>query len=122
MALNFFLFFFLSFIYLFLDRGREGERGGDKHQCVVASHAPPTGDLAHNPGMCPDGELNQRPFGSHTGAQSTEPHQSGRNFLGLVAQYIPTKFHLIEFHKILFTGETPFVVTVLTDHNGQNFE
>ena len=23
-----------------------------KHQSVVASHAPPSGDLAHNPGMC----------------------------------------------------------------------
>ena len=33
--------------------GREGEREGEKHQCVDASHAPPTGDLACNPGMCP---------------------------------------------------------------------
>ena len=24
----------------------------------------PTGDLAHNPGMCPDWELNWQPFGS----------------------------------------------------------
>ena len=31
---------------------------------MVASCAPPTGDLACNPGMCPDWELNQRPFGS----------------------------------------------------------
>ena len=46
--------FFLDFIYLFLERGREGERVGEKHQCVVASHTPPTGDLAHNPGMCPN--------------------------------------------------------------------
>ena len=45
--------FFLRFIYLFLERGREGEREGKKHQCVVASHVPPTGDLARNPGMCP---------------------------------------------------------------------
>ena len=44
---------FLRF-YLFLSRGerRETERG--KHQCVVTSHTHPTGDLAHNPGMCPD--------------------------------------------------------------------
>ena len=40
-------------IYLFLEKGREGGREGEKHQCVVASGAPPTGDLAHNPGMCP---------------------------------------------------------------------
>ena len=36
-----------------------GEREGEKHQCVVASHAPLTGDLASNPGMCPDWEWNQ---------------------------------------------------------------
>ena len=37
----------------------EGEREGEKHQCVVASHISLTGDLARNPGMCPDWELNQ---------------------------------------------------------------
>ena len=31
--------FFLRF-YLFLERGREGDREGEKHQCVVASGAP----------------------------------------------------------------------------------
>ena len=41
-----------DFIYSFLDGG--GEREGEKHQCVVASHKPPTGDLACNPGMCPE--------------------------------------------------------------------
>ena len=30
-------------MYLYLERGREGEREGEKHQCVVASHALPTG-------------------------------------------------------------------------------
>ena len=38
---------------------------------------PPTGDLACNPGMCPDWELNQWPFSSQTGTQSTDPHQPG---------------------------------------------
>ena len=47
-------FYFLKdFTYLFLEKGREGERKGEKHQCVVASHPPPTGDLACNPGMGP---------------------------------------------------------------------
>ena len=55
----------------------EGEREGEKHHCVVASHTPTTGDLAYNPGMCPDWELNQQPFGLQAGAQSTEPHQPG---------------------------------------------
>ena len=35
---------------------------------------PPAGDLAHNPGMCPNWESNQGPFGSQAGTQSTEPH------------------------------------------------
>ena len=30
----------------------------------------PTGDPAHNPGMCPDWESNQRSFGSQAGSQS----------------------------------------------------
>ena len=32
--------------------GREREREEEKHQCVVASQVPPTGDPALNPGMC----------------------------------------------------------------------
>ena len=43
----------LLFKILFLERVREGEREREKHQCVVAFHPPSTGDLAHNPGMCP---------------------------------------------------------------------
>ena len=51
---------YLFKVYLFiLERGGEGEREGEKHQCVVASHAPPAGDLAHNPGMYPDWESNR---------------------------------------------------------------
>ena len=51
-----------------------GGRKGEKQQCVVASHTPPTGDLAYNPGMCPDWESNPQTFGSQASAQSTEPH------------------------------------------------
>ena len=65
------------YLFIFKERGREEEREGEKHQCVVASQAPPTGDLAHNPGMCPDWESNQQPFDSQAYAQSTELHQPG---------------------------------------------
>ena len=44
---------------------------------MVASYVPPTGDQAHNPGMCPDWESNRRPFGLQACTQSTEPHQPG---------------------------------------------
>ena len=46
---------------------------------MVASHSTPTGGLTHNPGMCPDWESNQQPFGLQSSAQSTEPHQPGRD-------------------------------------------
>ena len=65
------------YLFIFKDRGREGEREGKKHHRVVASHMPPTGDLARNPGMCPDWESNQQPFGSQACAQSTELHHPG---------------------------------------------
>ena len=50
--------FLKYFIYLFLESRMEGEREGEKRQYVVASPVPHTGDLAHNPPMCPDWESN----------------------------------------------------------------
>ena len=83
LCLSFLIVFFLKlflkrfYLFLFRQRRREGEREGEKYQCVIANHMPLTGDLASNPGMCPDWESNQWPFGSQVGAQSTEPHQPG---------------------------------------------
>ena len=65
----------------------EGEREGEKHQCVVASMHPTTGDLAHNRGMCPDWESNQWPFGSQASTQSTEPHQPGQKSFTVVEMF-----------------------------------
>ena len=48
----------------------------EKHP-LIASQTPPTGDLAHNPGMCPDWESNQQLFGSQAGTQLTEPQHPG---------------------------------------------
>ena len=72
--------FFKKRFYLFISRarGREREREGTEHQCVVASHTSPAGNLARNPGMCPDWELSRRPFSLQASTQSTEPHQPGR--------------------------------------------
>ena len=47
------MFFLKKILFIFREKGRERERMGEKRQCVVASHAPPCGDLAGNPGMCP---------------------------------------------------------------------
>ncbi|KAF6125283.1 hypothetical protein HJG60_009802 [Phyllostomus discolor] len=62
--------------FVFRDRVvRERERNIN----VWLSCAPPNGDLAHNPGVCPDWELNWQPFGSQASTQSTEPHQPGQS-------------------------------------------
>ena len=54
-----FLFFNFSKDFIFRQRGRKEAREGEKHQCVVASHAPPTGGPAGNPDTCPiDWESN----------------------------------------------------------------
>ena len=62
------VFFFFRFLFL------EWEDGRKKHQ-LVASCTPPNGDLAYNPGMCPDWESDWRPFSFQAGTQSIEPHQ-----------------------------------------------
>ena len=72
---SYFVFICYILCLTFRDRGREGEREGKKHQCVVASHVPLTGDLARNPGMCPDWEWNQQPFGSQAGAPLSHTSQ-----------------------------------------------
>ena len=64
--------YFLKILFIFRERVREGEREGEKHQCVVASRVP------CNPGMCPAWELNQQPFGSQDCIQSTELYQPGQ--------------------------------------------
>ena len=48
----------------------------EKHWSA-ASSTPPTGDVAPNPGMCPDWESNLWSFGSQANTQSTESHQPG---------------------------------------------
>ena len=92
--------FLKLFIYLFLERGEGREKEGEKHQCVVASHTPPTGDLAHNPGTCTDGESNQQPFGLQVGAQSTELHQPGPFHLHF---YLPKSFKEIRKDSNIWT-------------------
>ena len=82
--------FFLRF-YLLLEGRKEGGREGEKHQCVGASHAPPTVDLARNPGMCPAWEPNRPPFGLQASTQSIQPHQLALIVKVLKAQAQKTK-------------------------------
>ena len=71
------------FIYLHLETGEGKEKRKERNINVqekhrsVASHTSPVGDLACDPGMCPNWKSNWRPFGSQASAQSTEPYQPG---------------------------------------------
>ena len=110
MCSNFFFFFLKDFIYfIFRQSGREGEREEEKHQCVVAFHTSPTRGLARYPGMCPDSESNQQPFGLQACAQSSEPYQPG---LGKLSRHqlwgcllpLVTKETVRSFHCLGPTG------------------
>ena len=65
-------------LYFFIVREGKGgrKRGRETSMCGCLSRTPYWGP-AHNPGMCPDWESNQRSFGSQAGTQSTEPHHQG---------------------------------------------
>ena len=69
---------------------------------------PPTGDMAHNLGMCPDWESNWQPFGLQAHTQSSELHQPrlGHFILNSVIKGEPTtecvweKVSLAAFQKL----------------------
>ena len=69
-------FFNLKSLFIFRERGREGEIGREALIDRLPPTCPQPGTLARNPGMYPDRELNWQ----LTGIQSTEPHQTSANF------------------------------------------
>ena len=81
------LFFFKCYLFIFRERGREGEREGEKHwceretsvSCLLSDPWSLTRDWTHNLGMCPDQESNQWPFSLQDNAQPMEPHQSNQS-------------------------------------------
>ena len=70
-------------MYLFLDRREGGKKERERNINVWLPFVPPAGDLACNPGMCPDWELNWRPFGLQASTQSFGPHQPGLHVIFL---------------------------------------
>ena len=85
-----------DFIYLFIFR--EGESEGEREKNInvcLPLMCPPTGDLAHIPGMCLDWESNWQFFGLQADTQSTEPHQLELFFLTLFKQIVHVFSRLI---------------------------
>ena len=78
----FFSFLFLRFyLFTFRERGRGRERETNSKVWLPLTF--PLLGAWPNPGVCPDWESNQWPFGLQAGTQSTKPHQPGLkgNFL-----------------------------------------
>ena len=72
--------------------GREKERERN-------TNVSPTGDMARNPGMCPDWESNQQHFGFQASSQSTEHHQPGPHSF-LVAELTRTQGFDFQFSAV----------------------
>ena len=94
------LFFLKDFIYFnFIQGGTEGEREGEKHQCVVASHASPTGDLDSSPGMCTNWESNWQPFGSQATLDPLSHTSQGYNSATLICTALLTRDMLLNMFE-----------------------
>ena len=81
---------FLKFLFIFREKGREGEREEEKHQGVVVSHMPPTGDLACNPGMWPDWDGTSDPLVHRPALNPLIHSNQGSLFISVVIVLIIT--------------------------------
>ena len=94
----------LVLIFLFKDLKkimfRKGGKEEEKHQ-PVASCTPPTGDLAHNPGVCTGGESHQWPF------RSAEQHPThwATPVRALVFMFLKTLYNV-------FLEVAPFYISI----------
>ena len=84
---------------IFRWRVREGEKEEEKYQCVIASCTPPTGDLALNPGMCPDWESNWRPLVCRTALNPLSHTRQGLSLYFYWHITRATKFNILNFYN-----------------------
>ena len=114
----YFTFFSLlkKILFSFREMGMEGERDGEKHQCVrdtsISCLSQTLNQRPGNPGMCPNWELNQWPFCSQASAQSTEPHQPGPHSLVLLV-LLSSQGCKNHFYTCVFLGSRPITVAIV---------
>ena len=59
--------------------GRKGEREGEKHQCVIASHSPPTGDLPETQACALTGNPTSNPLVRRPALNPLNHSSQGKN-------------------------------------------
>ena len=62
---------------MYFERGKRREKERERNIDWLPPTRPPTRGLACNPGMCPEWELNWRPFSSQDCTEPTEPYHPG---------------------------------------------
>ena len=114
-----FYFFKRFYLLIFRERGREGEREGEKHQCVVAPQMPPAGDppatqacastgnRTSNPPVC---RLALSPL-SHTSWGYIRLHSQYYKFYR-PGQMYNDMFPLLQYHtELLHCSKNPLYFT-----------
>nr|KAF6452820.1 hypothetical protein HJG59_008167 [Molossus molossus] len=110
---GFFFFFFIRES----GRERERERNIDEREDGSATFCMPlTGDQAHNLGMCPDWESNQRPLGAWVDTQQLS-HTSWAFFLNFQARIFKNWVRLSHFGSLEAEDSKAPVVGGLTLRN-----
>ena len=73
---------FLKRLYLFiLERGEGKAKERERNIDWLPFAHTPIGNLARNPGMCHDWELNRQPLALGDNAQPTEPRRPGQSYI-----------------------------------------
>ena len=107
-----FLVFNILLIY-FRHRGRGGEREGEKHQCVVASHVLRTGDLTW-PTTQASALTGNGTSSSLVLKPALNPHQSGCAFILIKEWSFPKICRIPETPYFLFTWSLALLLLIET--------
>ena len=93
-----YIYFFLFKILLiyFRQSRREGEREGEKHQCVVASHTPPLGTWPATQSCALTGNVTSDPL-VHSLVLNPLSHMSQGQFIYFLSYYCYSKSHTAPF-------------------------